>query len=153
MYRKILLTFCLFSLLIFTLCSYSFAATTGTNNVKNAIMDTGNMIGNTATSARNGIMNVTNNITNGATTLGNDVVNGVENVGQDTQNAVGYTADTLNNGDNTYTATRTATTNNNLFGLSDNIWTWMILGIVGIVIVSLVWYYGAQYEHRNYDND
>ena len=153
MYRKILLTFCIFSLLIISLCTYSIAATEGTTKVKNAVMNTGNMIGNTATSAANSAMNMTKDMVNGAATLGNDAVNGLENMGQGAGNAVGYTADTIENGDNNYDATRTATANNNLFGLSNNAWTWLILGIIGIIIVSLVWYYGAQYEHRNYDND
>lgn len=153
MYRKILLTFCIFSLLIISLCTYSIAATEGTNKVKNAVMNTGNMIGNTATSAANGVMNMTEDMVNGAATLGNDTVNGLEKMGQDAGNTVGYTSNTLENGDNNYDATRTATTNDNLFGLSNNAWTWIILGIIAAIIVSLVWYYGAQYEHRTYDND
>ena len=153
MYRKILLTFCIFSLLIISLCTYSIAATEGTNKVKNAVMNTGNMIGNTAASAANGVMNMTEDMVNGAATLGNDAVNGVENMGQGAENAVGYTANTLENGDSNYDATRTATTTNNLFGLSNNAWTWIIFGIIGAMIVSLVWYYGAQYEHKNYDAD
>ena len=153
MYRKILLTFCIFSLLIVFICTYSIAATEGTTKVKNAVMNTGNMIGNTATSAANGVMNMTEDMVNGAATLGNDAVNGLEDMGQGAENTVGYTANTLENGDNNYDATRTATTNDNLFGLSNNAWTWLIFGIVGVIILSLVWYYGSQYEHRNYDND
>ena len=37
--------------------------------------------------------------------------------------------------------------------MSDTMSTWLIMGLVGAVIIGLIWYYGAQYEHRNYDND
>ena len=80
MYRKILLTFCIFYLLIISICTYSIAATEGTNKVKNAVMNTGNIIGNTAASAANGVMNMTEDMVNGAATLGNDTVNGLDNI-------------------------------------------------------------------------
>ena len=83
----------------------------------------------------------------------NDGMNNAKNAVMNAGNTVGTVTGTLDNGRSDYTATRTATTNDNLFGMSNTAWTWLILGIVGIVIVALVWYYGAQYEHRNYDND
>jgi len=71
----------------------------------------------------------------------------------DATNTLGTNDGMLDTTDGNYTATRTATTNNNFLGMSDTAWTWLILGIVGAAIVGLVWYYGAQYEHRNYNND
>ena len=55
----------------------------------------------------------------------------------------------MDNATSDYNATKTST-NSNLMGMSSQSWTWLILGIVGVVIVGLVWYYGAQYEHSNY---
>ena len=34
-----------------------------------------------------------------------------------------------------------------LFGLSSLAWTWIIMAITGAVIVSLIYYYGSQYEN------
>ena len=153
MNKKILSTLLIISLFVISLSTYSFAATDGMNNVKNAVINAGNTVGNAVVGAKNAVSNVANDITNGAATLGNDAMNTADTIGNDTRNTVGTTAGVLNNGNTNYTATRTATTNNNLFGLSSAAWTWLILGIVGIVIVGLVWYYGAQYEHKNYNND
>ena len=41
-----------------------------------------------------------------------------------------------------YTATRTATDTG--YGMTNTAWIWLIVGIVGIMIVALVWYYVAQ---------
>ena len=98
------------------------------------------------------IRNGVNGLANGATTLGNDAINTTENTQNDTINNLDTSATTLGMGSQNYTATRT-TTNTNLLGLSDTTWTWLILGIVGVAIVSLVWYYGAQYDHKNYSNE
>lgn len=83
-----------------------------------------------------------------ATEALNSTKNAVMNVG----NAIGNSVKDVANIGMDYTATRTATSNN-VMGLSSTAWTWLILGIVGIVIVALVWYYGAQYEHRNYNHE
>ena len=55
-----------------------------------------------------------------------------------------------------YTATRTsANTGNNLFGnVTNSVWTWLIVAIVGIVIVGLVMYYAKQNNNViTYNND
>lgn len=83
-----------------------------------------------------------------ATEALNSTKNAVMNVG----NAIGNGVKDVANGGMDYTATRTSA-ENNAMGLSSTAWTWLILGIVGIVIVALVWYYGAQYEHRNYNHE
>lgn len=153
MNKKILLTLLSISLFVISLYTYSFAANDGMNNAKNAVMNAGSTVGDAVVGAKNAIVDGAKGITNGAATLGKDAVNTTQSLGNDAKKTVGTTAGALNNGNTNYTATRTATTNNNLFGLSSTAWTWLILGIVGIVIVGLVWYYGAQYEHRNYNNE
>lgn len=136
MNRKIFSIILILSLLI-SICSFSFAATEALNSTKNAVMNVGNAIGN-------GVKDVAN----GATNLGKDAVNTTKSAGN---SIVGATS-SMNKDGMDYTATRTATSNN-VMGLSSTAWTWLILGIVGIVIVALVWYYGAQYEHRNYNHE
>ncbi len=153
MNKKIFLTLLVVSLFIISLCSYSYAANNAMNTAKNAVMDVGNSIGGAAVTAKNAIVDGAKDIKNGATTLGNDTMNTADNIGNDARNTVDDTVGVLDNGDTNYTATRTATGNDNLFGMSNMAWTWLILGIVGIIIVGLVWYYGSQYEHRNYNNN
>lgn len=150
MNKKIFITMLMFSILLLTFCSYSFANTNTMNNAKNSVMNAGNSIGNAVLNAGNAVVDGAKDLTNGAATVGNDAVNGMERMGNDASNTVGTTMDN-NNGN--YTAARASTTNTNFLGISSFAWTWLILGIVGIAIVALVWYYGAQYEHRNYNND
>lgn len=143
MKNKILISTLILFLFAAFLCSYSFA-TNMIQSAGNAVKNAGNAIGNTAVRAKDAIANGTRDLVNGAGTVGNDVMNGVNGT------ATGmYTTDNTND----YTATRTATTGTGLFGMNDTMSTWLILGIVGAVIVGLIWYYSSQYEHRNYNND
>lgn len=153
MNKKIFITMFLFSVILLAFCSYSFAENGTMNNARNAVMSTGNAVGNVVSGAANAVADGAKDLTNGAAAVGNNMTN----ANGDTENDATNTLDT-NNGmfgttDGNYTAERTATTNNNLFGMSDTTWTWLIMGIVGLTIVGLVWYYGKQYEHRNYSND
>ena len=158
MNKKIFLSLLVISLFIISVCSYSFAANDNMmDNARNAVMSAGNSIGNAAVTAKNAIVNGAQDITNGAGTLGKDAMNTAGTMGNDAGDISSRTdADSatgvIGNGDDDYTATRTATTtDSNLLGMSTATWTWLILGIVGIIIVALVWYYGAQYEHKNYN--
>lgn len=134
MKNKILISTLMFVLCLAFLCSYSFA-TNVLQSAGNTVKNAGTAIGNAATQAGNAIV--------GEARI---MVNGVENMTDYAGTA--YGTNTTN-----YTAQRTATTGTGLFGMSNTMSTWLILGIVGAVIVGLVWYYGAQYEHRNYNND
>lgn len=130
------------------LCSQVFADNM-MQSAGNAMKNAGNAIGNAAAQTGNTIVNGTRNLINGATDMGDDAMNTEENMTDD-NNTTSAIYDT-NNDD--YTAQRTAAGNTGLFGMSDTMSTWLILGIVGAIIVGLIWYYGAQYEHRNYNND
>ena len=139
MKNKILFSTLLFSLCIVFLCSYSFA-TNMMQSARNTVMNVGNTIGNVAGQAGNSLVNGTRTLTNGAKNLGDSMMGGIDEMTYDTAN-------------DDYTAQRTATANTGLFGMSDTMSTWLIMGIVGAVIIGLIWYYSAQYEHRNYNND
>lgn len=133
-----------FILLFFTIFSFSscFANDTTnmienvTNDVRNAVGNTENMIQNTAEDLSNSAKNVTNNIENSANSIKN-------NVSADMKNSE-------------YVASRTSTENGipTFMGMTANTWTWLIMGIAAIAIVSLVWYYSNQIRNSNYnDND
>ena len=52
--------------------------------------------------------------------------------------------------ENGYNATRTATettTNNTNNGLTKDMWTWIIVAIIAIVIIALIWYYASRNNH------
>jgi len=138
MKNKILISTLLFSLCLSFLCSYSFA-TGMMQSAGNAVRNTGNAIGNAAVRTRDTIVGGTEN-------LANDVMGGIDSM-------TGYDGTTMGTGTTDYTATRTATDNTGLFGMSDTMSTWLIMGIVGAIIIGLIWYYSSQYEHRNYNND
>ena len=120
-------------------------AATMTNTIKDSSNKASSMMQNAESHIENGV----NNIKNGAMNVGNTIMGGTENMtNKDTTGA------TTNN-DEGYVATRTAFDNDpNIMGMSSTTWTWLILAAVTIAIVALVWYYGAQYEHRsNYNNE
>lgn len=138
MKNKILISTLLMVLSIVFLSSYSFAVNNTVQSARNTIMNAGNAVGNVAGKAGNSIVN-------GVEDLGNDIMGGVE----------GITSGSTAIMDSDYTATRTSTTTTDtgLFGMSYIASTWLILGVVGAIIIGLVWYYGAQFEHKNYNND
>ena len=63
------------------------------------------------------------------------------------------TSRTDNQGTN-YTATRTAADEGTLLGMNATAWTWLIIGMVGIAIIALVWYYSMQHDtiDKNYED-
>ena len=110
-------------------------------DMKESAQDVGNVVQNTATGIGNGVKN-------GAEIVGNTV----SNMGGAVKNMTGMT----DMNDNNYTATRTATTtntNNNFLGIGTTAWTWLIMGIVGLSIIGLVWYYGKEHEYSRRNND
>ena len=150
MNKKIFFTLLLTSLFIITIFSYSFANT----NTGNKLMNAGKSVGNAISDTAGAVMDGAKDLGNGARNMMDNMTNAngdTEN--NDATNTLATTDGMFGMNNSNYTATRTATGSNNLFGMSDTTWTWMILGIVGAIIVALVWYYGAQYEHRNYNND
>lgn len=152
MNKKIFIALLLISFLIIG-ASYSFAANGAMNNAKDAVMSAGNSVGDAVVGAKNAVVDGAKDLTNGAATIGNDVAGTTRNVGNDITGNNNDGAGMLDTGNDNYNATRTVTGSMNLFGMTTSAWTWIILAIAGIAIVGLVWYYGAQYEHRNYNND
>ncbi len=152
--KKFLTSTIILSIILLLLTSVSFANGNMSKDVSNVTQSAKNTLGNIANGARNVVGDTENTVENVAkdaknTVTGsvNDVENSAENVANDTQNMM-----TDNESSTTYDATRTST-EGNFMGISASNWTWIILAIVGLAIVGLVWYYGAQYEHTNYSND
>ena len=142
------------TILLFTIsfCSIHVFAATVNKDVKNNTENAKKSVLNTVNGTKNVIMNTGNSIGNGVTNAKNAVVGSTQKAGNTVMNAGNSMMSAMNNMDNNYNAQRTAA-DVTVLGMSTNTWTWLILAIVGIAIVGLVWYYGAQYEHRDFDNE
>ena len=140
------------SILLISLTSISFAASTLSNNVKNTTNAIGGAVANTADHAKNALATGKQKVENGLSNAKNAVTDSVEKTTNSTKNASNAMANTMNNMDNNYNATRTST-DTQFMGMTSQGWTWLILGIVALAIVGLVWYYGRQYEHSSHYTD
>lgn len=120
-----------------------------------------NMVNDAANATQNaagGAENATESTVQGATGAIKNGINTVEKAGENTMNNVkNATENTMNNVKNgtnntEYTAQRTATeTNNNFLGfMNNNVWSWIIVGIVALAIVGILWYFMAR--KNNYSN-
>ena len=110
--------------------------------------DAANGAGNAIKNGANNVRNVTQNASNGVDNAANGIGNAAENVGNDMRNAAENVQDNMENQANdSYTATRTASENagNNTSGwMNRDLWTWIVVGIITIVIVALIWYYASR---------
>lgn len=140
MYKKMLVIFAILTIGIFSF-SVCFA-----NNDGSMLQDAANGIRDAVGGAENAIEDGAKGIAN--TTKG--ATGSAENAMENKDNS-GMTQNNNRTNNSNYTATRTATTNQTFMGMSSTAWTWLIIGIAGIAIVALVWYYGSQIRTSNDD--
>jgi len=140
MYKKMLVIFAILTIGIFSF-SVCFA-----NNDGSMLQDAANGVRDAVGGAENAIEDGAKDIAN--TTKG--VTGSAENAMENKDNS-GMTQNNNRTNNSNYTATRTATTNQTFMGMSSTAWTWLIIGIAGIAIVALVWYYGSQIRTSNDD--
>lgn len=146
MKKKFIISTIILTIITLFTIPYAFAATKGMDNVVNGVRNfvggTENVIENAGRDAADGIRSGINGVENGA----RDITNGIDNGAKDMTGS--------NNNGNGYTATRTSTDNaNGMFSISNNVWTWLILAIVGIIIVAMIMYYAKQNNTTTYYND
>ena len=158
MKKKLFITAIILAIISFAFIPNTFAA----NGMSNAVNDIRNFVGGAENVIEDAGKDVANGIRSGINAMedgAQDVTNGMENgMNNDYNNNMG-TIDN-GNGNNGYTAVRTASETGaaGLFGNSSNIWTWVVLAIVGIIIVALVMYYAKQnnvttYTHNDDDDE
>lgn len=140
MYKKMLVIFAILTIGIFSF-SVCFA-----NNDGSMLQDAANGVRDAVGGAENAIEDGAKDIAN--TTKG--ATGSAENAMENKDNS-GMTQNNNRTNNSNYTATRTATTNSTFMGMSSTAWTWLIIGIAGIAIVALVWYYGSQIRTSNDD--
>lgn len=154
MQKKLFIGLALFACMMFSF-SVCFAAGNdgmlkdAADGVRDVVGGAENAIEDAAKDVSNASKDATGDLENGANRTENDMTNGATDNGTSDANR----GNTMNSG---YTATRTATTDTGattFMGMGATAWTWLILGIAGIIIVALVWYYGMQVNStNNYDD-
>lgn len=158
MTKKVFILVISFLMIIFT-SSIIFAEENMSTEWDDSIDKTKNTmqnVGNGIESAVDGAVDMGRNVVNGVTNnnmMKNDNNTGTNNNGNKNNNS---TATGRTTNDSNYTAMRTSTatnTDSSLFGLSNTAWTWIIMIITAAVIVSLIYYYGAQFENKTSMNN
>ena len=133
------------TILLLSIAISSFAMNNMAGDVRNFVGGTENVIEDAGKGLANGVKS-------GLNTVGEGTQNIVSNVGNDMQNAGNTMTGIITGNDNNnggYTATRTATDDVTVAGMSANTWSWIIIGIAAAAIIALIWAYMRQ---RN-DND
>lgn len=132
------------------------ATGSATNFVRNAVGGAENVLEDAANGAAGAIKSGTNAIENGGERIGNDVKNGMTDMkdtmmSNNTNSMVGTSrTDGTSGSNNNYTATRTSTTGEfNFLGISNKVWTWLIIGLTAIAIISLIVFYMRQNKSTN----
>ena len=144
-YIAILLTLVVFSL---TYC-YVFAEdSTLMNDMDNTMTSIGNTMDDIGDNMQEGTENLKNGIQDTAENIGNGIQGTAQNIGNGIQNAGNMVMDGMSNDNNSdYTAIRTANEgygDNNILGMNPMVFTWVVMGIVGAVIIWLIWMYAKQ---------
>lgn len=148
--KKIIISSILFLALSFI--SIQIFAATVNNDVKNTTGNVKNSVLNTVNNTKNAVQDMGNSVGNGLKNAKNSVVQSTEKAGNSVMNAGNSITNGMDNMNNNYNVQRTAA-DVTVMGMTTNTWTWLIIAIVGIAIIGLVWYYGNQYEHRDFDNE
>lgn len=140
MKKKFLISTALLIAIFALSASYSFATSNMVNTVENGAKNIASDVGGAISSGVGATKNTLEN-------AGDMISNGAQNV---TSGATGATAQTTTN---TYTATKTSTANVKVAGMTATGWAWLIVGILGVAIVALVWFYGSQHETESYSSN
>jgi len=117
----------------------------GTNVMNNI----GNAMDNIGDSMSNGAQNAGDELNQSGNKIGSEMNNMNQGATEDNNNDSNTMVGTTDNNNGGYTTTQTAVTT--AMGNS-NFWTWAILILASIGIISLIWYYSSQNkeEHNRY---
>lgn len=152
MYKKLLIISTFLSLLIFSfsVCFANNMVQDAANGVKNVVGGAENAVEGAVKGISNATKDATANFENSANNMTNNMIN--NNNTNNNHDGTNINTTTGNTGNN-YTATRASTTDGTFMGMNSTVWTWLILGVVGIAIIALIWYYSTQVNSSNRYND
>lgn len=117
------------------------------NDVRNFVGGVENTVENAAMDVSNASKDATGDIENGMNGNDNDNGNGNGNDNRDNSTVMGST------GNDGYTATRVATGDNTVMGMTSTAWTWIIVAVAAIAIIALIWYYSMQFTNNNHNDE
>ena len=132
MKKKFLFLVSMLSIILMSTATYVFAADNMMNSIENGAKNVAEGVGNIVEKGVDATKNVANGVAKGAQDL-----------------TAGITKNN-NTGNSNYGTTRTSTRttaamqDSEFAGMSAWGWSWIIIGVLGIAIVALVWYYGMQ---------
>lgn len=131
--------------------SFSSVFATNTNpveGIRNFVGGAENVMEDAASGITNGVRNATGTMTNG---MDNTFEKDNNMMTNDQNNVTGTTTNNNNNGN--YTARRTATgfDEPTLLGINMTTWTWIIMAITAVAIITLIWSYTRQ-TNKNYNS-
>ena len=152
MYKKIFVALAILTIGIF---SFSICFANNDHMLENAANGVRNVVGGAENAIEDGARDIANT-TKGATRAAENSMDNATGMTENTNNNNNNNNSEMNGNDrtnsNTYIVTRTSTTDSRFMGMNATAWTWLILGIAGIAIVALVWYYGSQMR-TNHDDE
>ena len=152
MYKKIFVALAILTIGIF---SFSICFANNDHMLEDAANGVRNVVGGAENAIEDGARDIANT-TKGATGAAENSMDNATGMSENTNNNNNNNNSEMNGNDrtnsNTYIATRTSTTDSRFMGMNATAWTWLILGIAGIAIVALVWYYGSQMR-TNHDDE
>ena len=142
MFKKILL-----SIIVFFTITLVFSVVLANDELQKI----GNDIGNTVHNAENAVEGAVHNVTNSTQKATQAIENKTNKATTNAKNAISHTTS------NGYNATRTGilenVSGNTFMGMNSTAWTWLIIGIATITIVSMVWYYSLQFNTKTHYDD
>lgn len=152
------LIFTLTTIILSLCCTISFAAEEGNkinlgNEIMKSIDKTGDSMqnvisGNVVKDAGNIVNNEMNMITDGTRNMGNTMNGTVNNEDENNDNNRNDNRVVVGENNGNYNTTRTATTaetvNNGINTMTATTWMWIILIVAAVTIMMAVWYYATQ---------
>jgi len=140
MKKKIFISAIISIFAFLVLINTSFAA----NNAKDTLKDSGEKSKNTIQSAGNTIQNATMDATNVVENVFDNGKNTVQNMTDDMGNGVNTLENDVTGGYNTDQTSAEQTTN-----AASDIWLWVILAVIALMVIGVVWFYTSQTNDSN----
>ena len=142
MTKKFAILFATIASILFIMASSVFAAE---GMVENAAEGARNIVGGAENVIEDGVQGAAEGIRSGLNTAGEAAKNTADSVKNTMTGNTRSGVATANNNNGNYTATRTSA-DATFMGMTGTMWTWLVMGITGIAIVALIWYYGSSRE-------
>lgn len=141
--------FVFFGIILCIIFSFTFCFAENNNGMQKATNDIRNFVGGVEDTVENAAKDVSN-VSKDAT---GSVENGLDNDMNNRNDTAGYTTSGSDNDGGQYTASRVATDDTTLMGMTSTAWTWLIIGIAAIAIIAVVWYYSMQFTNSSNHHD